>query len=290
LERLNGERFVEEDDDSSSSSDSGSGSGSGGSSDSSDTDEIDEEIQKIQNEITKNYELLEELNRNGAHGGTTNVTNPFNSTFAEAPSIKKIRNPDENGNNKNKPTSLYYEKPPTIPAWKAHRIQVAYILHCCLKIFLEIIFMSIAANLQLKRWTEHAFGTETSEDGTTADPQKFNFQKLKLYLERILTIPEKFICNHGGRHQEDPFMSPCHQHETISCWIARPNEKQIFLQYIFFLQITAIIISVCDILCVVWKMYKLDRELREAKRVYKKLEKRGREMEVLGVSMDRVVE
>jgi len=98
------------------------------------------------------------------------------------------------------------------------KVRVMYILHCLMKIGVELLFLYLGYILQQQ------------QSKTTG---------LKAW-----TVPEKYVCTHALEYGAAG--SACAQQEKVTCWVSRPFEKRYFLWYMIVMTLLSILVTVIE--------------------------------------------
>lgn len=115
------------------------------------------------------------------------------------------------------------------------KLKTMYILHCCLKLVFEIIFL----------WGNYVLQVQQSQ---TYDFGFFIFGGTWF-------VPEKWICPTTSPHEDNfyakMFWAPngaCAQQTSgVTCWVSRPNEKTFFLKYMIAMDYICIAVTCLEI-------------------------------------------
>lgn len=98
------------------------------------------------------------------------------------------------------------------------RIKIVYVVHCFLKLGIELLFLYLGYILQ--------------------------HQQSKAWGWAAWTVPEKYTCTHALEYGAAG--SACAQQEKVTCWVSRPWEKQMFLYYMLICQILSIVLIILE--------------------------------------------
>lgn len=106
------------------------------------------------------------------------------------------------------------------------RVRVMYIVHCVIKLGLEMLFLYLAYHLQ-------------------------HFQS-KVWGWACWTVPEKYVCTHALDYGAAG--SACAQQEKVTCWVSRPYEKQIFLYYMTLMTSISIVLIIAEAFYMIFRV------------------------------------
>jgi len=122
------------------------------------------------------------------------------------------------------------------------KIRIVYILHCFMKLGIEILFLYLGYILQIQQSRAEGFWTKGA-----------------------WTVPEKYTCNHAQVFGAAG--SACAQQEKVTCWVSRPWEKQIFLYYMLTMTTLSIFLTVVEGLYMLFRVTSKGVQRRANKNV-----------------------
>jgi len=105
-------------------------------------------------------------------------------------------------------------------------IRIFYIVHCLLKLAVEVVFLYLGYLLQ--------------------------HQQSKAWGWAAWTVPEKYTCTHALEFGAAG--SACAQQEKVTCWVSRPWEKRIFLYYMLFMTCLSVLLIFAEALYMIFRV------------------------------------
>ena len=166
---------------------------------------------------------------------------------------------------------------------EACSVQIIYILHCWLKIFIDLVFLYLTYEMGLIQSQSHLPDASIFHEKLIPYNPKANIFKYSFNftaLDEAIHITERFVCRHGIKYdwpdENDMARSPCINHQEVLCWVGRAQEKEHFVRYIACVQFVAIFIAFMDIVYTSIGMVNLNSKLWKAAQVLKKMYPKGR--------------
>ena len=126
------------------------------------------------------------------------------------------------------------------------KLKIMYILHCLVKILIELIFLYLNYLLQAQQSQTYDFGF--------------------FIFGQTWTVPERYLCS------TEKSIACNQQMQAVSCWISRPFEKTMFLKYMVGLTYISIVVSSFEILEMLLKSNKSRLSKRKTLRALRKFE------------------
>ena len=155
------------------------------------------------------------------------------------------------------------------------QLKIYYILHCLLKISIEVTFLYFNYILQMQQSQNSEFGFFIFGD-TWHVPEKYfcqteNYRNLKItgvsnenirnvenfrqVSKNYLEIGQFFGDGSGRSFEQNGGIGACNQQiGAVTCWVSRPYEKTFILKYMIALDYISILVTVFEIVEILWNL------------------------------------